>query len=161
MPLIDWVGISVDVFAQFTHCLVALFKLTTLDEPGWNLEDVRKRVDVFEILDRACETIDYVPVVLGMVDAEGPRSGLFFKTTYLLRAIKALFLAEMPPDKVPDSLRLSNGAADGVADFMGGPPITDDFLASLAGEPWLSDIFDFPNLGTELAGSTSSAPLPW
>ncbi|OTA65139.1 hypothetical protein K449DRAFT_392224 [Hypoxylon sp. EC38] len=101
MPLGDWVGISVDIFTQFMQYFVVLFKLSILDEPGWDLQEVRRRADIFEILDRACENIDRVPVITGMVDAEGPRSGRFFKMNCILRHVKALFLAEMPPDLQP------------------------------------------------------------
>ncbi|OAQ92095.1 Zn2/Cys6 DNA-binding protein [Purpureocillium lilacinum] len=120
MPLADWVGVNVDVFAQFTHTLVVVLRLNTVSEPGWDLQESCRRADVLEILDRACDTIDRVPPAIGMVDAKGPRSGLFFKTTYLLKAIKSLFVAEMGPK-------------DGVS-------ILDDFLMNLENEPWLSDI---------------------
>ncbi|KAI0873121.1 hypothetical protein GGS24DRAFT_464915 [Hypoxylon argillaceum] len=137
MPLFDWIGINVDVFAQFTHCLVVLFKLTTLETPGWDLEEVQRRANVFEILDRAAETVDRVPATLGIVDAEGLRRGLLFKTSYLFRAIKTLFLAEMGPQKQQQSLPAAEGGSLGFVDDGYFP---DDFLTSLWDEPWLSDI---------------------
>jgi hypothetical protein len=144
MPTIDWVGINVDIFAQFTHCLVVLFKLTTLIETGWDLGEVRRRADVFHIIDHSCETIDRVPATLGIVDADGPRRGLFFKTTYLLRAIKTLFLAEMPPDLRQNDLQSpDNGGSSTTTDFVGEVSFPDDFLLTLSDEPWLSDILDF------------------
>ncbi|KAI0843735.1 hypothetical protein F5Y06DRAFT_302809 [Hypoxylon sp. FL0890] len=103
MPLSDWVGMSVDIFTQFVQYFVVLFKLSILNESGWDVQEVRRRTNVFEILDRACENINQVPIVTGMVDAEGLRSGLFFKMDRVLRDIKALFLAEMPPDIQPDA----------------------------------------------------------
>lgn len=143
MPPGDWLGITSDVFAQFTQTLVVLFKLSTLDigsgsgASTWDVRpEVRRRADVFEILDRACHIIDTVPFsVYGIVDPseeggnddeeEGeawggrtrtrttnrsrsgsgrskskPRPGFFRKAARLLRHVKALFLAEMPPDLI-------------------------------------------------------------
>lgn len=140
----DWIGITVDYFTQLTHILVVLFKLTTLDEPGWDLEEVRRRADVFDFLDRACESMDRVPAELGIVDADGPRRGLFFKAVYMLRTIKALFVAELPPGMLPNALPTpgSSGADyNDTAAFEGEFSISEDFVLDLENEPWLSDIF--------------------
>ncbi|RYP67412.1 hypothetical protein DL771_007243 [Monosporascus sp. 5C6A] len=151
MPLCDWAGVSVDVFSQFTQCLVVLFRLATLDEPGWDLEEVRRRADVFETLDRFCEIIDRIPAALDITDAEGPRRGLFFKTTHLLCAIKALFLAELPVGVPPPPVaafpnpssgtgeRGVNGAAEVVDDAL----VTDDILLSMLYEDILAPTWDF------------------
>ncbi|KAI1112125.1 hypothetical protein F5Y14DRAFT_283342 [Nemania sp. NC0429] len=151
MPLFNWTGINVDLFAQLTHCLVVLFNLTTLETPGWDAEAVRRRADVFEMLDRAAETVDRVPATLGIVDAEGPRRGLLFKTSYLFRAIKTLFLAEMGPQKQQyqqqnqkqqqqQQQQALSVAQDGAVGFGDDAYVSDEFLMSLWDEPWFSDI---------------------
>jgi hypothetical protein len=153
IPVTDWFGINVDLFTQFTHCLVVLFKLGTLDEPGWDLEAVKHRADLFGILDRSCEIVDSIPAAVGMVDADGPRKGLLFKTADLFRAIKALFLAEMPPNLVGGTYDSQSGGSNGngATDFAGEASVTDDFILSLADEPWLSDImWTTYALGSEL-----------
>jgi hypothetical protein len=144
MTLADWVGITVDSFAQFTHLLVVLFKLTILDEPGWDLQEVRRRVYLFEIIDRSCEMLQSLPSELGMTDAEGPRRGLFFKTTGLLMTIKNLFLAEMPSNMLtsPNSYDATSDYSS-AGDSGGDYSIPDDFVFNIADEPWLSDIFDY------------------
>ncbi|KAI8630201.1 hypothetical protein F5Y19DRAFT_484081 [Xylariaceae sp. FL1651] len=140
VPLFFWIGISVDVFAQFTHRLVVLFKLTTLEEPSWDLEEVRRRAGVFEVLDRAAEAVDRVPVTLGIVDAEGPRRGLLFKTSYLFRAIKALFLANMTPQQQRKQHQSLPVAHDSVVELGGDGSLWDELMESLWDEPWFSDI---------------------
>ncbi|KAH6653094.1 hypothetical protein BKA67DRAFT_568558 [Truncatella angustata] len=157
MPLVDWLGITVDTFAQSTHCLIVLFKLTTLSEPGWDTDEVRRRADVLAALDRSCETVELVPAAVGMVDADqgSPRRGLFFKTTYLLRSIKALILAEMTPDVLSGAALQSPGvgvvideySAKGSSAVHYGAeevPIPDELVLSLSDEPWLSDIWSSP-----------------
>lgn len=135
MPLTDCVGVSVDNFTQFMGCLIVLFKLQVLDEPGWDVVEVKKRLDVYEVLDKFCDIIDQVGQAVGMVDADGPRSGLFFKTTYLLRAVKALFAEEMKSRAIGDE-----GQDVGMSmDPAGG--VTEDFVMSSEDEIWLSNMF--------------------
>ncbi|KAJ9130362.1 Zn2/Cys6 DNA-binding protein [Pleurostoma richardsiae] len=144
MPLADWVGINTSNFGQFTHCLTILFKLSNLDEPGWDTEMVRGRADLLEVIDRYCESMERVPAVTGMVDASGPRSGLMFKTAPIMRLVKDLFAAEMRPKATTGAVDGPSGSADAgeadefTADSMGLP---DDVLAVLAEEPWFTDIF--------------------
>ncbi|KAK3391310.1 hypothetical protein B0H63DRAFT_389631 [Podospora didyma] len=103
LPFGDWAGVSVDLFTQMTHTLVVLFKLSTLATtnheslPGWDTDDVRQRANVLAILDVWIETIQQLPGVLRIIDAEGPRRGLFFKTPTLLKAIRQLFVTELGP----------------------------------------------------------------
>jgi hypothetical protein len=153
MPLDDWVGMNVDIFAQFTHLLVVLFKLTTLQEPDWDLEEVRMRADLFDILDRSCDMLQGLPLAVGITDADGPRRGLFFKSTDLLKTIKALFLAEMSSSMHPILPSHDNVGEYSSADDLGGDSlISDDFMLNLANEPWLFDIFDYSYaLGPEIS----------
>lgn len=153
MPLDDWVGMNVDIFAQFTHLLVVLFKLTTLQEPDWDLEEVRMRADLFDIIDRSCDMLQGLPLAVGITDADGPRRGLFFKSTDLLKTIKALFLAEMPSSMHPILPSHDNVGEYSSADDLGGDSlISDDFMLNLANEPWLFDIFDYSYaLGPEIS----------
>lgn len=144
LPLIDLIGIHVDNFTQFLHCVVVLFKLTTLEEPGWDLEEVRRRADVFKVLDSTGQELDNIARVRGMIDAEGPRSGLFFKAKHLWRAIKALLLAEMPANLVsPEVQILQKGDQENDASVDQEEIPTDLFRINLADEPWLSDIFSY------------------
>lgn len=161
MPLIYWTGISMDTFTQFTHSLVVLFRLTTLDEPGWDRAEVRKRADVFAMLDRACDLVDRIPGELGLVDAGGQRSGLFFKTNYLFRAIKQLFLREAMAKGIKVEQVIS-AAGQGMG--AGADPqvpayestTTDELIVDLSKEPWLADILDM-NLDWNYVAEN----LPW
>lgn len=143
MPLGDWVGLSVDVFAQFLHCLVVLFKLSTIDEPGWNQEEVKRRTDVFEVLDRGCAILIAIPGALGLTDCSGPRSGLFFKAPQLLRAIKLLFQTEMQvtASQSTDAQEMDFTFGGDVTMSGDGFDVSEEFLQSLSAEPWLSDLF--------------------
>ncbi|KAM0814794.1 hypothetical protein AB5N19_00585 [Seiridium cardinale] len=144
MPLVDAIGIHVDNFTQFLHCIVVLFKLSVLEEPGWDLEEVKRRLDVFNVLDTTYQLVESITIVTGMVDAEGPRSGLFFKAKHLWRAIKALLVAEYSESMVTSNLHgcQKEGGANEAATVAEDISM-DNFLFNLADEPWLSDISNY------------------
>ncbi|KAH6890687.1 hypothetical protein B0T10DRAFT_561185 [Thelonectria olida] len=145
-PPLDWVGINVDSFTQFTHCLVVLFKLTTLNEPDWDVAEVTRRADVFGILDEFCVKATQVPEMAGITDTDGLNRGIFTKTPALLKTIKALMMSEMePPPVVPIPEQNSGqGGDDGfLAGFTNESDASYDFLESLRHEPWLSDIMEY------------------
>lgn len=151
IPIDGWVGISVDSFSQFTHCLSVLFRLTTLEDPDWDNEDVRRRADILSLLDYYAVTLDQVHKATGMVNAPGPRSGMFFKTSYLMKALKKLFLKELDPNyeekeqeagKQPIDELMKQGDLHTAPDInMEEPSFTQEFLSGLAEEPWISDVF--------------------
>lgn len=149
LPIPNWLAITVSMFSQFTHCLVVLFKLTILDEPGWDLAEVQRRADVFNIIDRVCSIIQPLRSTLGLVDAPGPRRSLFFKSDALFHAMRKFLQAEMAQKRssaVPPSLESENGA--GYSQGFETAAVPDEFLMSLSDEPWVSDIlafsWDFP-----------------
>jgi hypothetical protein len=141
--IIDWVGMTVEMFSQFTHFMLVLFKLTTLNEPGWDLQEVKRRADVFAVLDHYTKVLELVPVEADIVDTDGPRRGMIFKGPYIIRAIKALFLMEIG-EEIPQTAPTSGiGCMDAIneADNSMEAPISEDFLWALAEEPWLSELF--------------------
>ncbi|KAI2783131.1 hypothetical protein F4815DRAFT_459998 [Daldinia loculata] len=149
LPYCEWHGITADLFTQFTQYLVVLFRLQTLDEPGWDQDEVRRRADVFGIIDQACIDVDHVPVSLGMVDAEGPRSGFFFKMSRLLREVRALFLAEMPQNTqlnpafpAADNMATGDGINTG-AGFGEDMSLADEIYLNTVQEDILAHIWDF------------------
>lgn len=150
-----------DTFAQFTHSLVVLLRLTTLEEPGWDRDEVRRRVDVFAILDRACGRVDRIPGELGLLDsADGTRNGLFFKTNYLFRAIKQLFLRHAK-EKVTEVEQTVSTAGKGVesgfeAQAFQASTTEDGLIMDLSNEPWLADLLDM-----DLAWNWEAENLPW
>ncbi|KAK4182418.1 hypothetical protein QBC35DRAFT_510013 [Podospora australis] len=158
-----WPAISVDVFAKLTHCMVIILKLTMLiNEPGWDVQEVKRRADVFALLDQAASIVDRTPAALGMVDAtHGDRHSLFFKAGHLFRAIKLLFNREVQGQqqqangngmvsyggsssgKVMGGVDASNsemGAYQNNAGDMNFVALDDDFLNELGNEPWMADL---------------------
>ncbi|KAL8329814.1 hypothetical protein RB597_005209 [Gaeumannomyces tritici] len=106
---LGWIAdVDLNGYVQMTHCLVQLFRLHTLPDdkchgdgdgdggPGLDLADIRRRADVFKVIDTLCDEMDKIPGAYEMVDAPGPRRGLFFKAAAHLRIIKGMMLSQLP-----------------------------------------------------------------
>jgi hypothetical protein len=65
---------------------VVLYKLTTLNEPGWDTTEISRSTDVFRILDLASDTLGRVVSESATVDPMG-RAVDSFKTQYVFAAI--------------------------------------------------------------------------
>lgn len=139
LPFVDTIGITCNIFIQFWRCIMLLFKLTTLEEPGWDKEVVRKRVDFVNMLERFAQRLDRIPAIIGMMDADGiNKNGVFFKSALLLRSAKALFLAELTASlpQMDTEPRDNPGPEESVGGFS----VPDDIVMNLASYPWMADI---------------------
>ena len=131
IPLVDWIGVSFEVFAQFWNCLTLLFKLTTLDEPGWDTEEVRKRVDLLHILEKFAQGFERLPEAVGSVDdTKKGEIGALFRAVPHIRATKAKFMADMTPVTLKS------------VDSSGAVEVSEDFEMCLADDPWLTEMFE-------------------
>ncbi|TLS29648.1 hypothetical protein PpBr36_00607 [Pyricularia pennisetigena] len=176
----DMVGVCADNLSQFTLCLVVAFRLTMVgadgDEPGWDAEEMRRRIDVFGMLDQAYEKLAQITTAAGIIaDHPGPRLGIWQKSPMMFRMMKALLLAELPPGmtlpgmeaaaeerdqhahqqpamRTPESMDQGNEAGDVFAGMM----LPDQVLMSMADEPWLSELWG-PSWDT---GQQSAAFFP-
>lgn len=144
-PLENWIAVNVDAFTQFLHSLVVVFKLLTYDEPGWDTEEVKSRVNLLSIMDKTIQITEEVPVALGLNESAGAQIGFFAKTKALLLAVKALFARELEAN-LPQSLATEETGVSGFCEtdleMMGQNfQIPVNFLENLYSEPWVLDIF--------------------
>ncbi|KAK6446169.1 hypothetical protein FP744_10002418 [Trichoderma asperellum] len=140
LALPDWVGITVDNFTQLTHSLVVLFKLNTLNEPGWDLIETRKRADVIRILDHYSERAERALEMAGIVENGGLNRGLLNKAPHFFKTVKMLMWTEMTKNMAHLNLEkdINEAFPSSAEDIM----TSDDFIMSLVQEPWLSDLMD-------------------
>lgn len=145
VPNSQWIGTPFGSFSQYGHCAILLFKLTTLDEPGWDKEDVKRRADLLEILERLASRLETVPQDLKLVDSpEGSGSGLFFKGPKLIRGMRASFAAELQVSANPQSQSQTDvqiSMNPKTAELLSNVPDSDDVLMLLADDPFLADMF--------------------
>lgn len=167
----DLAGVPADSLSQFTLCMVVAFRLAMVgadggDEPGWDAEEMRRRIDVFGLMDQAYDKLAAVGSAAGIVaDSPGPRLGIWQKSPMMFRMMKALLLAELPPGmtlpgmetaaeeaghhrhhhhqqqqpamRTPESMDQSNEPGDVFAGMM----VPDQVLMTMADEPWLSELW--------------------
>ena len=121
VPLPDWIGITFEKYAQFWHCLTLVFKLSTLDEQGWDTEEARRRIDLLDILERFSQNFERLPETLGLVDDVDPQQWAgIFRTPPVIQATKANFAAKLFSPAV----------------------LSDDLALCFADDPWMMELFD-------------------
>lgn len=140
LPILDWISISVDYVTQLTHCFVVLFKLNTLNEPGWDLFETKKRADVIQILDQYSEKAEQALEMIGIVGNEGLSWGLFNKAPHFFRTIRMLMWTEMTTSMT--HLNVGKNIAEVLPGLTGDSIVPDDLVMSLAQESWLSNLIE-------------------
>jgi hypothetical protein len=71
LRLVDWIGIPFGIWTQFSQFLMILFRLSTLNELGWDTEEVRKRTDVLDIMDGLAKGPERLTESVDLVDSMG------------------------------------------------------------------------------------------
>jgi hypothetical protein len=137
-----WIGTHFGTFTQYGHCTILLFKLSTLDEPGWDKNDVKKRADLLEILERLATRLDTIPQEFNLVDTvEGADTGLFFKGPKLIRGMRASFAAELNASSQLQTVNYQAVENPKTAELLSNVPDSDDVLMLLADDPFMAEMF--------------------
>lgn len=132
MPPFVNVGLTHAIYNQLSHCLIALFRLTTLQDVSWDKDAVRKTIDVFAVLDRFAVCMEQLPILAGLAN-DGPNEAIFSTGPKTVRALKKNWEAEAAAGQMSTLSEPAEYAREAV---------TDDLTMSLANEQWLADIFD-------------------
>jgi len=135
IPTTAYVGFPFSIFSQLIHCLISLFKLSTLEDPAWDKGIVRETADVHSILNQ---------IILNMQEANdwyNAESEVFTKAAEALGTIRSrwrvkLGLPIIPPGYLPGLM--ANGE-----EVMGQPSVAMEDVMSmeLPEEWWFSDVF--------------------
>lgn len=165
IPLSEVPSLPFAMFIQLSQTQVALYRLTTTEDPAWDKEYLRNTADLLVILDRTIERFE------GMITAyplttgdEGSDTTVFAKATKVMKNIKASWEPALAPHRNGQSLPTPNSHGSSTAATAGslqigqpgqvplgpggtvldntdpalaGPPITMDFT-DLA---WMTDVF--------------------
>lgn len=119
---------------------MVLFKLNTLNEPGWDLIETRKRADVIRILDHYSERAERALEMAGIVENDGLNRGLLNKAPHFFKTVKMLMWTEMTKNMA--HLNLEKDITEVFPRSAEDTTISDDFMMSLVQEPWLSDLME-------------------
>lgn len=142
-------GLPMAQFAELTHAAQALFRLSQLDDAGWDRRAVRGAVDVVAVLDGVAALLAVVAPAAGF-RGDAPGGGgrdLFTDAAAALRATiptwrAALAHASPDDDGIPTAV-----AASSLLDADGGAPAGEMLPPIMGTDPgdslWFTDMFSF------------------
>ncbi|CAN8095224.1 unnamed protein product [Discula destructiva] len=140
VPPAQLMGLTFNIFTQKIQAIVALLRLSTIDHiPAWNTSQVRKRMDIFALLDRIAIQMDSAVAAMAVTEDDPGEDSIWKKAANVMRRIK-IALKEDFPD-------MSQGVeAEQVSDLVTGAGLPsqnlqDPFMTNFADDPWLSAIF--------------------
>ena len=129
IPLADYIGFSFSVFSQLAHCLVTLYKLSTLDDPAWDKTFVRNTVNLLLILDTLSNKMEE-GAKLAYLDTDSVEGDIFTRSVKMTRAIRLKWEV-----KLSEPMGDSTSAAQDVDE-----PIQDSFPMDFSDDGWLNDL---------------------
>lgn len=134
-PPASYVGFTIPIFTQMAHCIIALFRLTTFDDPIWDRGLVRETADLSLILERIIEKHNQAKVAADLNYGASEGKDVFSETARTIVSIKTWWdaklaaeltdnavLNETPGDMnmdLPDDQWLKDilGQGDGISDL--------------------------------------------
>jgi hypothetical protein len=75
IALADYIGIPFAIFSQMRLCLGMLLHLSTMDRPGWDKMEVRRRMDILAFADQMADNFSRASVLYSGCDGRLARGG--------------------------------------------------------------------------------------
>lgn len=94
IPPSDYIGFPYSFFSQLSHCLLTLYKLSSLDDPSWVKAEVRKTADIISILDMVINNLAQVSSLAGL-DSSDMGEDIFTRTAKRFRSVKVGWEAKL------------------------------------------------------------------
>lgn len=121
-------------WSQLAHVLTCLYRLTLLDEPGWDRAVVRETVDLAQFMDEIIARFNRVPAEAGLVSDPLDGANIMRDAARSIRSIQAAWEPKISPERVGAAA----SATEGFGTDMMDPSWSPGFLTSLG---WMSDMF--------------------
>ncbi|PSR81788.1 hypothetical protein BD289DRAFT_484233 [Coniella lustricola] len=144
----QYMGLTFNMFVHLLNCIVALFRLSTLDNiPGWDPTEARSRLPLFTMLDHIAEQMDATTSAIPIINDESPnedvaRATVWAKAGRVMRLIKQGIKRDFPDLDPLGSIESVAAMSTGSTGIQVPPPdVQDPFFANFADDPWLSAIF--------------------
>lgn len=145
IPLEDVPGNPFAVYVQLSQIQVALYRLTTLEDPAWDKELVRNTADLLVLLDQTGDRLLDVDAHYHM-RSDDPEGTLFTKGAKIMRNIKhswepalSRHLGGLP---TPSSQAVTNRSVETpTAPVPEQTPIADPLSMDFSDMTWMTDVF--------------------
>lgn len=80
------------------HCLATLYRLSTLDDPAWDKDGVRKTADLLLILDQVINNMEQVATLAGLDNTDSSDGDVFSRTAKRFGSIRLQWEAKLRPE---------------------------------------------------------------
>jgi hypothetical protein len=130
IPISSYIGFSFSNFSQLGQCALALYKLSTVEDPSLDVDFVRNTVNLSVIGEQVASNMARVPDVVGSDRSEG--EGVFTITSKKIKSIMQRWDAKLQVETTNSQLRNGQEADDCI--------VSDAFPTDLSEEAWLTDI---------------------
>ncbi|KXX73648.1 Transcriptional regulator WAR1 [Madurella mycetomatis] len=136
IPSYVYVGLTFGYWCHMAHCMLALYRISVLDDPAWDRRAVRNKIDLLGVCDRLKTGFEQVAAQRLLDGGLTVEEDGFSKFNRMLRTIKSSWAAEL-------------AAIDGSAAQSSNPPV-EPFLDGLNvplfqpddSEAWIAGLFD-------------------
>ena len=136
IPLTDYIEFPFSIFSQLVHCLVTLFRLSTLEDPAWNKHSVKDTADLLLIMDQVISNMDKAAAKFDVDDS--PERDVFSRAAKKYRSIRLEWETKLRPDdftvSIVPNLQIDN-------DY----PLPEDLQMEFPDNDWMMDFILAPN----------------
>ncbi|KAJ9296563.1 hypothetical protein DTO271G3_5261 [Paecilomyces variotii] len=95
IPPAEYTSLALPYLTQLSHCLVTLFRLSTLDYPGWDKAAVKDTVDILAIAEQIATRMGQVADAVGM-RCEGAYGDPFNKLGMVMQKLRSEWAVRLP-----------------------------------------------------------------
>ena len=136
IPLIEYIGFSFSILSQLVHCLVTLYKLSTLNDPAWDKNGVQESANLLLILDQVINNLEQATATFDCSDS--PLGELFSRTAKKFRSLRLDWEAKLGPED-------STVVAIPTAQTTHEAPLAGDFPNEFLEDDWMMDFLLAPS----------------
>lgn len=138
IPPVAYIGFPFSIFSQLVRCLVTLYRLSTLNDPAWDKDGVRKTADLLLILDHVISNMEQVTTAAELDNNDSVDGDIFSRTAKMFRSIRVGWEAKL----VPDDLTVSPISRPQSVNEI---PLPETFPVDISDNDWLMDFLLAPS----------------
>lgn len=131
-----YIALPFSIFSQLFRCLSTLSRLTTVNNPSWNENDVWKTADSPVILDRVINNLEQAAIVAGLDNSESAEREVFSSTAQMFRSLRKEWEAKLGLDDL-SAIPIPENVNEGF------PP--DALAVEFFDNDWLMDLLSSQN----------------
>jgi hypothetical protein len=140
IPSYVYIGMTFSYWWNMAHCSLILARLSALDDPGWNRHSVRKRIDLFAVLDRLSSGFEEVAAQRRMSTSPTTEEDVFSNFVKLVRSMRNNWAPEFAAaegNPAPSAPAVADAFIDNSAAGLSVP-----FFQPEDSEAWIAGLFD-------------------